>query len=144
MDAPETPSSLNESATLPPFASTYLRQAASWSSADFGFCRSLLNLAYIAARIFRVPRRGEMLRPGCYGVKLVTETLPRLLFKVFAVERARKDAAQRVSELLKWIGHLAGVADSGLVEQRDVRVAATRQQGDDHAEHQAGARSRDQ
>lgn len=38
-----------------------------------------------------------MLAPRRYGVKLVEEMLPELLFKVFAVERPTEDAAKRVS-----------------------------------------------
>lgn len=53
-----------------------------------------------------------MLRPLCYGVKLVKLTLPSVLLKMLAVQRAREDATKRVSKLFKRIGHLAEVADS--------------------------------
>ncbi len=46
-----------------------------------------------------------MLRPRSYRVKLIELPLHRFLFNVFAVERASKNAAQRVGENFKWIGH---------------------------------------
>lgn len=38
-----------------------------------------------------------MLRPRCYGVKLVEMSLSGLVLKVLAIKRPREDAAKRVS-----------------------------------------------